>query len=225
MNIADNIIRQKLINVYFIWGRGKTTISNELSKNFGFHIYDVDKNRYHHWKNTAEPQYQPYMCRDFEKEYGVKDFWELPPEVIHERETHWLQEFTPMAVIDLMLLSQSHEVILCEGDIDYGAILPIASHTVYLSNQGTKFDWFDRPDHYNALDSVKNRTDISNEEKDDIIRNARNTVGTNEGRIPGWVMENGIKYVIWNDAISVEQTAVEVAEYFGFNKEDKNRNE
>ena len=43
MNIADNIIRQKLINVYFIWGRGKTTIASELSKNFGCYIYDVDK--------------------------------------------------------------------------------------------------------------------------------------------------------------------------------------
>ena len=88
MNIADNIIRQKLTNVYFIWGRGKSTIANELSKNFGCYIY------------------------------------------------------------------------------------------------------------------------------------ARNTVGTNEGRIPGWVMENGIKCVIWNDETSVQQTTAEVAEHFGFKKKE-----
>lgn len=218
MNIADNIIKQKLKNEYFIWGRGKTTIANELSKSFSCYIYDVDKNRYHHWKNTADPQYQPYMCRDFDREYGVKDFWELPPEVIHERETNWLHEFTPMAVIDLMLLSQSHDVILCEGDVDCVSIIPIASHIVYLSNQGTKFDWFNRPDHNNALDSIKNRMDITDKDKDEIILNARNSVGTNEDKIPDWVILNDIKCVIWNDKSSVEQTSAHVADYFGFKK-------
>ena len=48
MNIAENIIRQKLINVYFIWGRGKTTIANELNKNFCCHIDD-----YEDWIYTA----------------------------------------------------------------------------------------------------------------------------------------------------------------------------
>jgi len=30
MNIADNVIREKIKNVYFIWGRGKTIIANQL---------------------------------------------------------------------------------------------------------------------------------------------------------------------------------------------------
>lgn len=35
MIIADNIIKEKLKNVYFITGSGKTTIANEMSKHIG----------------------------------------------------------------------------------------------------------------------------------------------------------------------------------------------
>lgn len=213
MIIADNIIKDKIKNVYFIWGRGKTTIANELNKKFGCHIYSTDDSRYRHMK-SANPEYQPYMCRDFEKEYGVKSFWELPPGVISDRERHWLHEFTPMVIMDLILLAPAHDVIICEGDIEYDTIIPVASHTVHLSNRGTRFDWFNRPDHIDALNSIKNRTDLTEEEKEYIIKNAYNSVGQNEGEIPDWVIKHGVKDIEWNDSTSIEQTTLEVAQYF-----------
>lgn len=214
MLIADNIIKEKILNVYFIWGRGKTTIAMELNKKYGCYIYNVDDSRYRHLK-SADPKYQPYMCRNFEKEYGVKSFWELPPEVISEREKHWLREFTPMAIIDLVLLSSSHEIILCEGDIDYETIIPAASHMVYLLNCGTKFDWFNRPDHNQALNSIRQRTDITDQEKEDKINDAYQIVGNTEGQLPDWVIKHQIKVVTWNDHTTIEQTASDVAQYFG----------
>lgn len=42
MNIANNIIRNRLKNVYFIWGRGKTTIAKMLREKYGFYIYSTD---------------------------------------------------------------------------------------------------------------------------------------------------------------------------------------
>ena len=36
MFIVDSIIREKLKNVYFIWGSGKTTIANRLNEKYGF---------------------------------------------------------------------------------------------------------------------------------------------------------------------------------------------
>lgn len=88
MNIADNVIKRKIKNVYFIWGRGKTTISKELVKKHDIFIYSTDDSRSWHLKN-ASPQYQPNICRDFEKEYAVSSFWELPKEVIAECERHF----------------------------------------------------------------------------------------------------------------------------------------
>jgi predicted kinase len=81
MVIADSILKNKLKNVYFIWGRGKTTIANRLKEMYGFFVYSTDESRERQFTH-ANSEDQPYMCRDYQKEYGVKSFWELPSEVI-----------------------------------------------------------------------------------------------------------------------------------------------
>lgn len=215
MNIADSIIKNKLKDVYFIWGSGKTTIANRLNEKYGFYVYSTDESRNRQMK-SANPVDQPYMCRDFEKEYGVKSFWELPKEIIAERETHFVAEMTPMMVAELIQLSSLHKVIICEGDIDYCAIAPVATNMVHLCNQSTSFDWFDRPDHENIRDTVARRTDLSDEEKQRVIEKAYECVTPAELSAPDWVTELGIKNIIWNDHTSIDTTAAEVAEYFGF---------
>lgn len=160
------------------------------------------------------------MCRDFQKEYGVKSFWELPQQVIAEREKHFLEEMTPMMIAELIKLSSLHKIIICEGDIDYYAVAPIATHTVHLCNCGTSFDWFSRPDHENIRHSVEKRTDLGETEKQSIIENAYKTVAGNEGVVPDWVIDLNIKNIAWDEHKSVEVTTKEVATYFGFNAYD-----
>lgn len=215
MHIADSIIKQKLRNVYFIWGRGKTTIANHLQKKYGFYIYRTDDSRNWHMRNANSID-QPYMCRNFVKEYGVKSFWELPSEVIAEREQHFVAEMTPMIIADLMALSSQHEIIICEGDIDYEAVAPVATHAVHLCNSGSTFDWFNRPDHIDAIHAIEARIDLSEEEKADLIRHAYEIVATESGVIPEWVTRLGIKNISWNDTTTIEQTTLEVANYFEF---------
>lgn len=82
------------------------------------------------------------MCRDFQKEYGVESFWELPNEVIAEREEHFVREMTPMMIAELIALAEAHPVILCEGDLDYHAVAPIATHCVHLCNCGAGYFGF-----------------------------------------------------------------------------------
>ena len=125
MIIPDNVLKYKLENVYFIWGRGKTTIANELHEKYGFYIYSTDDSRNWHLK-TASPKYQHHMCRDVEKEYGVKSFWSCRIEVISEREKHFLAEVTPMIIADLIVLSAQHKAVICEGDIDYEEVISVA---------------------------------------------------------------------------------------------------
>lgn len=221
MNIPNSIIRQKLKNVYFIWGSGKTTIANRLKEKYGFYVYSTDDSRNRQMK-LANPIDQPYMCRDFEKEYGVKSFWELPKEVIAEREEHFVAEMTPMMIAELIQLSALHEVIICEGDIDYCAVAAVATNTVHLCNQSTTFDWFDRPDHENIRDTVAKRTDLSEKEKQRVIEHAYECVTPDQSSGTDWVAELGIKNIIWNDHTSIETTASEVAEYFEFTKQVKN---
>lgn len=214
MNIADNIIRNKLKNVYFIWGRGKTTVANKLRDKYGCYVFSTDEARDRNMAYAC-PENQPFMCRDFVKEYGVNSFWELPKEVIRDREEHFLREVTPMIIADLIGLSSRYEAVICEGDIDCLAIIPIAEHFVYLNNCGTKFDWFDRPDHENIVENTNKRTDLTDEEKLAVIQNAYNAVSGNEGVVPRWVTENDVKVISWDDNVTEEETAAECAEYFG----------
>ena len=65
MEIKDSILKRALQNVYFIWGRGKTTIANRLREKHGFYVYSTDDSRDWHMDN-AIPEDQPYMCRDEE---------------------------------------------------------------------------------------------------------------------------------------------------------------
>ncbi len=215
MTISDKIIKQRLENVYFLWGRGKTTVASILRKRLGDAavIYSTDDSRWPHMCQ-ANPAEQPYMCRDYEAEYGVS-FWELPKAVIAEREEHFLVEMTPFIVADLLMMAGKHEVILCEGDIDYEAIAPIAAHAVYLCNRSSGFDWFDRPDHADALNAIRCRADLTDAEKQEKIDAAYEAVACDEESVPDWVIKHNIPVVIWDDTTTPEQTADEVAAVFG----------
>lgn len=119
-----------------------------------------------------------------------------------------------MVIIDLIVLATTHDIIICDGDIDYNAVVPVASNMVHLSNRGTKFDWFNRPDHSHALDSIKSRIDLTELEKDEIIRNAYNSVGQSDTQLPDWVIKYGVKDIAWDDSTTIEQTTSEVARFF-----------
>ena len=38
MMIPDSILKRTLANVYFLWGRGKTTIANHLRDTCGYYV-------------------------------------------------------------------------------------------------------------------------------------------------------------------------------------------
>ncbi len=213
MFIGNHILKQRLRNVYFLWGRGKTTIANILRERYEAIIYSTDDSRWPHMCE-AHPDEQPYMCRDYEAEYGVT-FWELPKEVIAEREEHFLVEMTPFIIADLLVMTGQHCTVFCEGDIDYEAVAPIASHAVYLCNRSTYLDWFSRPDHADALDAIRRRTDLSDVEKQEKIDAAYNVVAQNEGTIPEWVIRHHIPVIVWDDHTTPEETADVVAEVLG----------
>ena len=44
MWLSENTMNN-IENVYFLWGRGKTTIANILRDRFGFYVYSADEAR------------------------------------------------------------------------------------------------------------------------------------------------------------------------------------
>lgn len=215
MLIPDNVLKQKLQNVYFIWGSGKTSAANELNRRYGFYIYHTDNEREKHFKN-ADPKFQPALCRN------VPDVWKLDPSDAAQWEGEIVHDFTPMVIADLIQLASQNEGVICEGDIDIDAIIQIVTHAVTISNYGTPGDFFDRPEQRHMLDEIRSR-DISDEEKEELIRNAYRIVSGGEEEsekkpkheVPRETIQYGVRQIIRDDNSTVEQTADMIAKYFG----------
>ena len=212
MILPDNIIKQKLQNVYFIWGSGKTTTANTLSKKHGFFVYHTDDSRSRHCKN-ADPKYQPALCRN------VPDFWALEKEYALQWEADIVGEITPMIVTDLLQLAVQHKGVICEGDIDIDTIIPVVTNAVTISNHGNDYDFFDRPEQQHMLDNIKNRTDIDENEKQRLINNAYNIVSgdgyENKFEIPRETKLFGVKQIIRTEETSVDDVVLMIEEHWG----------
>lgn len=218
MLIADNILREKLKNVYFITGSGKTTIANEMSKHLNnCYVYHTD-NRGPFFK-LANPLYQPAMCRD------VPDYFALDKDDAHNWESNIVKEFTPMIIIDLIYLSSKFDVVICEGDINLELIIDaiVKENMVYIKHIGNTGDFFDRPDQRHMIDSILNDNSLSEEEKKLKIEKMYNIVGRPneeivEDSVPDVIKNNDIKVIVRYDDNTVEENTNKVLKCFNLNK-------
>ena len=211
MVIQDNTLKQKLENIYFVWGSGKTTLANALAEKYGFYVYHTDDSRSWHFKNTS-PEHQPAMCRD------VPDFWALEKDDALNWEKSIVTEMTPMIVADLIYLSGKYEKIICEGDIDIDLIAPVVTNAVTISNYGDSYDFFNRPEQLHMIEEIKSR-DISQDEKDKLIANAYSIVGGSSSKEPPKeTVLYGIKEIIRTNKTTVYDTVAEVEKYWELSK-------
>lgn len=209
MIIADNILKDRLKNVYFIWGSGKTTAANALAQKYGFYVYHTDYSRSRHFRN-ADPDFQPSMCRD------VPDFFALEREEALQWEKEVVREMTPMIIMDLAALASHKKAVICEGDIDVDQIISVVTNAVTISNHGADYDFFARPEQKHILEDVKNRTDIDDKEKSKLIKNAYNIIYDKEDKfaVPRETKLYGVKQIIRDNMTSAERVAEMIAEYW-----------
>lgn len=212
MNIPDNVIKQKLQNIYFIWGSGKTTTANALAEKHKFYVYHTDDNRSRHCKN-ANPDFQPALCRN------VLDIWALEKDDALQWEIDIVREMTPMIIADLIQLSTQYKGVICEGDIDIDFIMPVVTNAVTISNHGKNYDFFDRPEQKHMLDDIKNRTGITEAEKQKIIDKAYAIISgdgiDNKFELPRETKLYGVKQIIRNESTSVDDVLRMIEEYWG----------
>lgn len=201
--IPENIMKRLLQNVYFIWGdNAAIAVADELGRRFGLFVYHTCEHRANHSQN-ADPKFQPGLCRD------VPDYWALDPEDALQWESEIVHDFTPMVIMDLIQLTTKYERVVCENAIDIDDIIQFVTHAVTISNYGTPSDFFDRYEN-----EIRSR-DISEDEKERLIRKVNAIFGKANREIPRETRQYGVKQIIWDDNSTVEQTADIIAEYFG----------
>lgn len=205
MQIPDNILKRLLQNVYFILGDG-IAAADELGRRYGIYVYHTCDYRYIHHQN-ADPQFQPGLSRIVE---NMQDFFAQDPEDAMQRERGIVHDFTPMVIMDLIQLSAKHEKIICENDIDIDSIIQIVTHAVVISNDKPLDSFINRYEH-----EIRRR-DISEDEKEKLIRKLNAAWGKGKPESPREMNQYGVKQIFLDDHSTVEQTADIIAECFGF---------
>jgi len=165
MIIPDNIISQKLNNVFFIIGgscSGKSTSAKYLNEKYGMYHYSTDFMRKTYYERASIDN-QPTLCRK------INDFYDLNIDEAIEYETNVIKEVTPMIIVDLIELTGKYEKIICEG-VYAILIAPLIIYKkiiyLYTSNEIIKNDFFTRPLQSQILKYINNKTDISDIEKE-----------------------------------------------------------
>lgn len=202
--IPDNVLKRMLENVYFILGDG-VDVADELGRRHGLFVYHTCDYRYKHSQN-ADPQFQPGLCRLVE---NMPDFFAQDPEDAMQREREIVHDFTPMVIMDLIQLTAKHERVICENDIDIDNIIQIVTHAVMISNNRPLDDFIDQ------YENEIRRRDISEDEKEKLIRKVNAVWGKGKPENPRETTQYGVKQIIRDDNSTVEQIADMAAEHFG----------
>ena len=117
MNIAENILKHSLQNVYFLNGTalaGKTTMANELSKHYGFiHFNDNwHEDRFKVYRSICNEQYQPQSTRKKETTDWETFFGRSVEEFLSDNAGYGeYDEYIEFMIIELIQLSQNAKVV------------------------------------------------------------------------------------------------------------------
>jgi adenylate kinase family enzyme len=118
MNIANNILKRSLQNVYFFVGTacgGKTTMCRELSKKYGFVHFNDNWNEpnWKEWESIIDERYQPYSYNGRKPEDNEVYFSRSVEEFLADKKnTHAANmESIAFSIIEIIKLSQNNKVL------------------------------------------------------------------------------------------------------------------
>ena len=117
MNIAENILKHSLQNVYFLSGTalaGKTTMANEFSKHYGFiHFNDNwHEDRFKVYRSICNEQYQPQSTKKKKTTDWEAFFGRTVEEFLTDNSGYGeYDEYIEFMIVELIKLSQNNRVI------------------------------------------------------------------------------------------------------------------
>lgn len=212
MIFQDNVIKEYLKNVYFITGTpcgGKTTISRELAKRYGFMVYDVDEQFGNH-KMISNATFQPAMNKTF------KDADEFFGRTIEDYKK-WLQDNTreqlDFILLDLIRLSKDQMIVCdCHLTLEQAEMFTDVSRIVFLIKEPSNIieDYCNRPDHQDFNNFINS---ASNPEQAKWTCN-ETLKSLNENHYQA-IKQSDYYWLERTTASTVEETVGNVARHFG----------
>jgi len=212
MQIASNILRHYLRDVYFFCGTpcgGKTTIAKAFAQKHGAQ-YLSEFELYGEMDKIFEPAYQPACCAE-----------PLDREAFYHRDyKEWAQwgddvtaEVVPLMVMELVKRSASGPVAVdLPFSVQTAIELAAPGHLVFLvtTPEIVVRDYCNRPDHTHHLDEILQLRDPAK-----ALANFHRTLGYITQRTLDDLNQHSLHYIMRDDTSTVEHTLALVEQYFG----------
>ena len=164
MNIANNILKHSLQNVFFLVGTacgGKTTMGRALAEKHGF-VYFSDnwhEDNFKVWQSIIDERYQPNSTN--RKEIDWEEYFSRTVEefLADEKDNHGGSEYVAFSIIELIKLSQHSKVVADIWIDDFEFLLEISdlSRIACLLAPGELIirDYYQRADHIEFTNCIK----------------------------------------------------------------------
>jgi len=220
MNIANNILKHSLKNVYFLVGTacgGKTTMAREISKKYGYIHYNDNwtEDIFKVWQSIIDEKYQPNSTKRKEidwEEYFSRSVGEF---LADKNDNHGNDEYLEFSIIELIKLSQNNKVIAdiwLTDDMQLLTELADYDRIACLLAPGELIirDYYQREDHKDFTNCIKSLKDPDKkfETQNELFR-----IGAKE------VAANAEKYKLFTimrtEESTVENTLKILEEHFG----------
>ena len=211
MNIAENILKHNLQNVYFLVGTalaGKTTMAKAISEKYGFYHFNDNwhEDRFTVYRSICDSKYQPQSTKKKETTDWEAYFSRSVEEFLADNgEYGEYDEYIEFMIIELIKLSQSTKIIadisipvkLLTQISEYNRIacLLAAPELVTCENYGK------RDDHKEFLDCIKS---LKEPDKKIAVQDELFRIGVE--KLYTQVKEYNLFSIIRNDESTVEKT-------------------
>jgi len=218
MNIAENILKHSLQNVYFLVGTacgGKTTMGRALAKKYGYIYYSDNWNEdiFKVWQSILNEKYQPNSTRRKEIDWEAYFSRSVEEFLADEKDNHGGSEYVAFSIIELIKLSQNNKVIADVWIDDFGFLTEISdrSRIACLLAPGELIirDYYQRDDHKDFTECIKS---LKNPEEKFETQNELFRIGAKK------MAEEAKKYnlfsIMRNENSTVEGTMLLLEEHF-----------
>jgi adenylate kinase family enzyme len=168
MNIAENILKHSLQNVYFLVGTacgGKTTMARAISKKYGLIHYSDNWQEDNHkvWLSIINEKYQPNSCSRKEIDWETHFSRSVEEVLADKNDNHGSNENLEFSIIELIKLSQNNKVIADIWIEDFELLSELSDYNriACLLAPGELIirDYYERDDHKEFTECIKSLKD------------------------------------------------------------------
>jgi len=206
MNIAENIMKHSLQNVYFLVGTacgGKTTMAKAISRKYGYIHFNDNWNEENCkvYDSIKNEKYQPNSTKrkeiDWEKYFSrsVEEF------LTDKNDNHGTNEYLQFSIIELIKLSYNNKVIADVWIDDFDFLTEISDYNriACLLAPGELIirDYYERDDHKDFTECIQS---LKDPEKKFETQNELFRIGARE------IAENAKKYNLFSIMRTEEST-------------------